>query len=486
MIPSVKITKKDGQTNVVRPSSDGILAIIATSEKGPSSAATYLRDSIVYETYGDGPLAEGGAYDLATTGKPVVLCRAVPSTPGAYGSVAIARVGTSTSVPSAGGSDPLDDLDVEVTITAGGMRGTPGIRYTYSLDGGETTSPETELGAATSIVIPKSGATIALAAGTLDAGDVITVTTTGPRLSNSDISNALAALRASAIPYELIEIMCSDADQTKVGTVDTWLAAREAEGMFKHAIMNSRVKGPSEAESDYKTALQTAFASTNSIRVTVAADQLYLPAPLRATSSRRPVSLAVAVRAAKIDISTDPAYVADGPVDSGSILNADGSRAFHDEASYPGLDDLRLATLMMSNDEDGNPIGPFITNAPTIAVSGSDFVYIQHARVMNRACALAWATLRKRLSEGVQKKNGFITEAEAQDIEGLVQAKLDAELTNKRRCSSVQFVLSRTDDLSSNQGGTVTGTLNVEPLAYLKKFDVGAGFVRKIAVPLAA
>jgi hypothetical protein len=116
--------------------------------------------------------------------------------------------------------------------------------------------------------------------------------------------------------------------------------------------------------------------------------------------------------------------------------------------------------------------------------SGSDYVFWQHARVMNRACELAYQLLTSRLSKGVRKDvaTGFILEEEAAEIEALVQAELDRELVTPGRVSGAVFTLSRTDDLSSNQGATLTAQINISALAYVKKFAVTSKFVKKIAV----
>jgi hypothetical protein len=186
-----------------------------------------------------------------------------------------------------------------------------------------------------------------------------------------------------------------------------------------------------------------------------------------------------------VDIATDPAFVADGPIAGYQIKDDRGNPKYHDEALYPGLDDLRLASLRSFEGRNG----AYITNAPMISSAGSDYVFIQHARVMNRACDLAWQTLSGRLSDGVMKNpsaeaNGevYIREEEAADIEGLVQTALERELVTPRRVSGAAFTLSRTDDLSSNQGAELNGEVAIQALAYVKKFSVEAKFVKAITV----
>jgi hypothetical protein len=189
-----------------------------------------------------------------------------------------------------------------------------------------------------------------------------------------------------------------------------------------------------------------------------------------------------------IDISTDAAFVADGPIPGFVITDDRGNPKYHDEALFPGLDDLRLTTLRSISGREG----AYITNPNLISPSGSDFVYWQHARVMNKGCEIAFAILTSRLSQGVQTNpkpgpNGeiYILESEAQEIEGLVNAELDKQLVKPRRVTDAKFRLSRTDDLGSNGPATLRGDVEINALRYVKKFQVNTRFVRTITAAAA-
>ena len=74
----------------------------------------------------------------------------------------------------------------------------------------------------------------------------------------------------------------------------------------------------------------------------------------------------------------------------------------------------------------------------------------------------------------------YILESDAQTIEGLVNAAVGPALKNE--VVAVQFTLARNDDLSSNQGATLNGTIKIVALAYIKNFKVTASFTRSLAV----
>jgi hypothetical protein len=482
MLPSVNLTKTDGNTGVVTPSNLRVLAIIGPSSAGTAAQPVQItKASTAFSTFGYGELTEAAALVMSKAKRPVVMVKAAASTAATYSAVTL--TGTGTSVPTAGVTAPTDDYSVVVTVVNGGTRGVDGITYTYSLDGGETVSAVQALGTATSIVIPNSGVTIALAAGTLVAGDVITLTTTGPKLTSGDISTALEALRTSALQWEAVLVVGHAAVASTVSALDTWLSAREAEGRFRGFLVNARMKNAGETEAQYLTAMTTAWASAASIRGCVGADGGHVTSALpgRPLYLKRPTSWFLAARLMSESYGRDAAYVADGPVGA-VITDGNGNPLDHDEYLYPGLDAIRLVALRSFDDKAGT----FINNAPVISTPGSDYVWAQHWRVMNRACALAYGILRDQLSRGVrsnpnQGPNGevYIAEEDALAIEALVNHAL-TELSPE--VTGLQFVLSRTDDIGSNGPVTLNGEVQVSALRYVKTFNVNAGFVRAISV----
>lgn len=479
MLPSVSIQKADGNTGVVRPSAEGILAIIAPAQQGTANQpGAYARRDVAFAEFGQGRLVEDAAYVMSVAGKPVVLIRGTAGTAGALGTVT--HTGAGTSVVTATGT-PLDDYDIEITITLGGTIATGPISLKYSIDGGKTYSGIISLGTANTFAVPNTGATLNFAAGTTLTGQKEAVKATGPRMTNANLVTALEALRTYGGAWDAILVSGLDATATELSTLDLWLAAREAEGKFKTAIVNSIPRDAlTQTEAQYAAAMTTAWGAASSTRVVVCADVGYLVSLIRGHRATRSVALGLAARGMKSDISTDAAFVADGPVAGYQIQDDRGNPKFHDEALFPTLDDLRLTTLRSIHGRQG----AFITNPLLLSPSGSDYVFWQHARVMNKACGLTFEILTGRLSQGVRKDvaTGFILEEDAQEIEGLVNAELDKQLVTPGRVSGARFVLSRTDDLSSNQGATLTGEVQVSALAYVKKFDIVSRFVKTISV----
>ncbi len=481
-VPTVKFTKKDGNTGVVRPSVEGVLAIIAPCQQGTANQpASYAKHDLAQTDFGYGILTDAAAYIMPVAGKPVVLIRGTGGTVGANGTVT--HGGAGTSVVTATGV-PLDDFDVVFTFLTGGTIGTAGITFNYSLDGGVTKSATIDLGTANTYTIPNTGVAIAFAAGTVLANQTESFAATGPRMTNANLVTALEALRTSTLPWEGVLVLGLDATATELATLDVWLAARENEGRFRFGVVGARPKNSGEAESAYATAMSTAWSAASSIRVCVTADATDLVSPVRGFRMKRPPSIPYCARAMLYDVSRNPAYVADGPLPSVKIDDLRGNPKHHDEAFYPGLDALRLVSLRSIYGKEG----VFFNRARVLSPTGSDYVLLPHVRVMNKACEIAYQLLTDELNKGVRVKDAdaqgrvYILEEDAAAIEQRINSKLEAEFLDKKRVSDIAIVLSRTDDLAATSGTRVTGDLQVSPLRYIEDFEIDAKLVKSVTV----
>lgn len=481
MLPRVEITKVDGSTGVVRPSAVGVLAIVAAASSGAlNSAGSFARRDVLFEEHSHGHLLEFAAYVMAQSKKPIVAVRGDASTAGAYSDLTL--TGSGTAAITAGEPEPVDEFDVLIEFVTGGTVGSSGITYRYSLNGGATKSKVLALGTANTIEIPNTGVGIALGTGTITTGRTVAFTTTGPKLTNADLPDALEALRVTSSPWDAV-LIDVEADDETVTLCDLWLKTLNTQGKYKTVVLNARPRAADETETQYRTALQAIFDAAASTDVVVCADGGATTSLVRGISQFRPTSLAVAARGMTITVGTDPAYVDVGPVPGFRLTDSRGNPKYHDEALFPGLDDLRLTTLRSIAGFEGT----YITNANLISASGSDFVYWQHARTINRGAEIAYQVLTRKLSKGVRKDpkagpNGerYIAEGEAQGLEELVNAQLELELVKPGEVDDMKCIVSRVDDIRSNHGARIRVQLQSVSLAYVKVFDVTVGFVTAI------
>ncbi len=484
MIPRVRIVRQDGNTGVVRPGSVGILAIVAASADGDKNQPSSHNDeSLAKAEFSWGPLTEIAAYVMPETHNPVLLVRADASTVGAYGD--FTQVG-GTGAASEGATAPYDNFDVLVTFAVADESetvnvGTAGATYTVSLNGGKTTSKALALGTDDSILIENTNVTIELGAGTIINGETVAFKTTRPIATNADLPDALEALRTTSSPYESV-LIDLEADDDTVALLATWLLDLNGSGKFPTVFVTCRPMADDETEADYKDALALIFAAAACVDLVVCADEADMVSAFHGVSQVRPAAVPVAARAMAIDIGTEPAFVELGPLTGVKITDARGNSRHHNEDKFPGLDDLRLTALRTIEGYEG----VYVTNTNLLSASGSDYVYLPHARTMNRAASIAWQILTRQLSRGVTKNptagaNGerYIADHAAGLIESLVQDAIDPAL--KGKVDDIRFRMSRTDDISSNQGASVTCTLESVSLSYVKEFVVNVRYVKQIA-----
>jgi hypothetical protein len=483
-VPSVSITKVDGNTGVVRPSPTGVLAIVAPCEKGTLNAPlTVMRDDVARTEFGYGPLTEDAAYELPASGNPALLVLGDATTAGDYGAFVVTNAGT--SIITEGVTEPLDAFDVVVQFTVGATVGVAGAKYKVSLNGGASFGKLTALGTANTITIPNTGVSLALAAGTILATTKVAFPTTAPKMVAADVPASLEALRVATAPFECV-FLDLDATSAIFTVVANWLAALNLTGRFKTAVLNFRRRAiGTESEAAYATAFETEFGDSVSPDIVVCADGGDVTSSIRALTQFRPTALAVAARGMKVPLGVDVAYINDGPVPGFKITNERGNPKYHDEANYPGIDDVRGTAL---RSVDGRQ-GAFINNARLMSAAGSDYVFWQHARTINRACEIAFQILTGALSKGVQKDpvagpagERYIAEHEALEIEALANAAIRKELQGQ--VDDIQFRMSRTDDISSNQGANINAAIENVALGYIKKFTVTAGFVKQLSAPV--
>ncbi len=481
MIPRVKFVRQDGNTGVVHPGGLGVLAIIAAASAGPlNEAASHNDPSLAKAEFSWGPLSEFAAYAMPETGSPSLLIRADVSTAGAYGS--ITQVG-GTGAATAGATEPYDNFDVLITFSVADPFtvnvGTGGAFYTVSLNGGQTTGKPIALGTDNTILIADTNITIDLGMGTIIDGE--TLAFKRPISTNGDLPDSLEALRTTTSLFEGVMIDIP-ADSDTVGLVATWLEDMNLQGKFPTVFLTFRPMGATEPEADYQAAFALAFAETSCVDVVMCADEDDMVSIFRGIAQARPVALAVASRSMAVDVGVEPAEVGLGPLTGVTIADARGNSKHHNETKFPGLDDLRATTLRTVAGEEG----VYITNTNLLSPSGSDYVFLPHARTMNLAASITWQVLTRQLSRGVTKdpKAGplgqrYIADHAAILLEALVQTAIDPAL--KGKVDDMKFRISRTDDISSNAGAKLTCTLESVSLAYIKEFVVNVRFVKQIA-----
>lgn len=482
--PAVIITELDGALGVLPPSAGRLLAVVGTSSAGAlNTPATYARVQDLVAAFGVGPLVEAAAYHIDVSGKPVLVVRADagsgPAYAGAVGAVESTGLG-GTSVVTTTLPTPTDDLEVVLRVVDEGTIGAAGITVQLSYDGGRTYAPKVALGTANTLLVANAF-TFNFAAGTLKAGATYRVRTTAPRADSTTLADALDALRASVVQWELLEL--ADAmDADTFDAVELAMVALFSAGKYRGWVGNTRMPDDDEEEADYLDDLSSVFVDSASVFGSLYAGACRLTSAVNGRKYRRPVSFATASREQMSSEEIDIADINLGALTSVSIRDANGNPEEHDESVNPGLDDARFAVLRTW---DGYA-GVYVNRPRLFSTEGSDFQLMPHRRVLNLAHAALRQYFIRRLNKPIRvdATSGFILEIEALEIEAGATAAMSTALLAKPKASGVQFVLSRTDNVLSSK--TLTGTARVIPLAYPEYVNLTVGFFNPALVVQAA
>lgn len=477
--PAVIMNELDGALGILPPTSGALLAIIGTSSKGPvDTPAAYAVVANVVADFGLGPLVEAAAYAITKFGRPVLLVRTGDTTAGTLTSAVLTGTGTAT-VDVSGSPDPIDDFEFHVEIIDGGVLGTAGITFKWSMDGGRTQSPETALGTALTFEFPDSGdpavadveLTFGVATETLVAGDIITFRSTAPQWDSSELTAALTALRKTTTLWSIVHVVGA-LDATLFAALDTALDTMPDYGKDRMSIAHARVPNIGESESAYKTALEGIFSASASNYISLCAGACKTISGVTGRYYRRPPNWHVAPFHAVNSEELNMAAVTIGLLRGVSITDQNGNPDDHDESTSPGLDDARFLVLRTWE----GLAGVFINRPLMFSQVGSDFEIIPHRRIMNIAKTVARANLTRRVNQPIRvdANTGFIREEDALEIEVGVNAALRSALLAKPKASGARFVLSRTDNLLSTK--TMHFEIRIVPLAYPEFIEGNIGF----------
>lgn len=468
-LPGVNVNESDNKLGVIAAAGGKLLAIVGPAADGPfNTPATYSRGTDVAATFKSGPLVEAAAYCIEQYGLQVVLVRSAATNPPAVS--VVQSVATGTAVISVEEDEPTDDAKIALEFLTGGTIGQAGITYRVSYDGGKNWSARMNLGTDDEIEFPDAGDLgVAFAAGTVVAGDLHTFTATGPTWSGADLQAALAPLGITQLQWEIVLLVGGAIDADNFDTADAVRNFRNG----KHTWISApRIPNAGETEAAYRTALEPLRAAKASKHTSLYAGAVRLTSSVNGRVQRRPLAWAAGARQAAVSEEVNIALDALGPLPGVSIRDANGAPIEHDEAVFPGLDDLGFGTATSIPRKQGT----YITLPRTFAPTGSDFEIFPNRRVMNLVHEVLEDYLRTVLHRPilVSRKTGRILSTEAIAITAEADARLAAAVLSKPKASGAFFVLSRTDNLLSLP--KLTCGAKVLPLAYPRWIDLDLSF----------
>lgn len=176
MSGTYEITVQEARGFVAVPADlDRLAVVLGCSSLGSGLSPFYLSGSSAVAGVGYGDAADvltsiiEQRQDNGTARKfPAAIYRTPITTQGSYGAVNTSGVSGTVVVSAHSATKPYGTYEAYLRIITGGMVGTDGITYVWSLDNGRNQSNVTALGTATTITIPNSNVQLDLAPSSAD------------------------------------------------------------------------------------------------------------------------------------------------------------------------------------------------------------------------------------------------------------------------------------------------------------------------------
>jgi hypothetical protein len=377
-LPDAIIDLQDNRLGSVPADNSGAHVKIGVSSAGVANTLyTIARVDDVKTKVVSGPGPESAAKAVRKGIRPVYFMPLGIATPGAAG--AVTAVGTSTSVLTVAGA-AKDSYSVIVTITrAGANLAANTAAFTVSLDGGDTTSPETGVpvsGIYTGLTT-ETGLTLTFGAGTFVIGTTYTFVCTAPQADTTTLAAALDAVLATpGLNIEGIQI-CAPLNAVAAAVLASKIDAARAQYRFWWGAGETRLPTAAESTDQWETAILADFANHFHRWSVIGAADAEVISELTARVDRRNPMSEMLNHALKGAISQSVGEVARGTVQGITKL-------YHDDFGREKLS-KRFMT-MRTFDGLG---GFYATHGQTLAPVNSDFQKFENIRTINAVARAA-------------------------------------------------------------------------------------------------
>jgi len=240
-LPSANV-RVDARASAIAAGTDLLCMIAPVPLNADVTPRLFVSAQALLDFHGYSPSADYCAMHFDAPSKPVLFVGVPIVTAGAVADEDDTQVDGTSAVTVTG--TPLDESNVELTVTRGGTVSTDDIAFDLSADGGRTVR-SVRLGTATSYTIPYLGVTINFAAGTLLVDDAYTFRTSAPRGDQVGMQAARLALAAQQKQFRSIllgwDLQDEDDAADLLAEVDAYETANER---FTYARANVRDHHP--------------------------------------------------------------------------------------------------------------------------------------------------------------------------------------------------------------------------------------------------
>ena len=455
----VEITILDGGAGVVVVPASSVAVVIGATSAGVAAQVIATRDAnTLASNVGYGPAVDQAAMIIAAGGT-VLFLKSATTTPGAAS--AVVAFATGTSVVTVTGN-PYDAYLVKLLVTAGGTRGTTGIRFKISLDAGRTYGPEISLGVATTYAIAGTGLTLNFGAGTMVAGESVTFGCTEPLTSVASVSACLTALEAS--PYSSSGWgsmrICGPRSGADASSIQGYLDTLVTTKTWSRAIIEVRDNalptaygGLGETDAVWSAAVALDYSAVSAKRICAVAGNYNMEHMFNVPAAgkprmRRNLAFALACRQVAIQPQVHAGRVSDGAL-AQIIVDPtnDPLDGFNYHDDYLAGRALEIARFASARKRKGKP-GYFIAQPSLMSPAGSVYTILPLGNVIDIGCSLVYQTGTDNINSDVALNlNGTITEDEAQRIEKVVRGVLRDRMQARKMISDFTYTIDRTNNV---------------------------------------
>jgi hypothetical protein len=490
--PGMTTSVRDGQLGL-----SGVLdqppLIIGTSSAGTVATLYYHTDpNDAIDELGHGPLTEFGAHAIEIAGAAFLL-KVTGGVDAANSAVTATRIGSSVGTITLSGSAYRDYSGaVEITQSTDALGAG---RFRYSLDyqaanpERATWSEELTIPSGGTYAMPESGLTLTfvLNAGTPDFedGDVHTFTATCAHYNATNLSDGLTAALASALltGRKIQQVFLTgvpataSASATLAAALATAMANLENLDHFARSMIDA---GSLSATSAVLSDFVAAFSDTRVAAGYGFADKVTKDAIPGFGIARVETTHVAGLVALDAEVSENLGRVLSGSLSRFGVVNIT-----HDEERLVSFTESnKLITLRRNRNLDGQM---YVTNGYLKSPAGSDFLYWDWGRTLDRACeqivrGLAPWTLAKLrpLTDGT----GRLDPRDAQRVMGSINPLLGSAMAGPTvdglpsHVTAQSFQTSTENDFLSTR--TLKHTYRMIPLVPVEGQEIVVGLVRQL------
>lgn len=485
----ISLSFKDGALGQVAnsiPTTRWAIGVCSAGTANTIYAINSIDDAV--NLLGTGPLSAFAAHDVQIAGPGLLAIPVTPSVAAATSAVTSTPGGATALALTS--SSPNDSYELLVTITTSGAVGAA--KFTYSLDGGYTTSQPITTAATYDLTEPVTGKAAGVKlnfSGTYTAGVTYVARTFAAAYVAADLATAhslIAADYREAFTINYVgATMASSTNSTNL-TANATLATAlgtQADTTFANSsrfvasIMDaSDIYVGGVADSTFDTAVGTAFASVASTRLWYSpGGQVRIVDPRTNLIQRRPASWPISARVhrniAGGYIQRDPAWVGSefGPLNGVHSI-------IRDERAQPAYHDARALAVRTHLKKPG----VYAASSVGLASPGSDYTYLPNRIVMDHLAGVIRAAAINYLNQDLTvNADGTIASEDAAAIESdlngvAIRESVAPGFISPPTSTTPIVTVNRTNNILST--GQLLIRVRATPKGYARAIQVDIGF----------